>query len=202
MSFFYYNEINLYDYKLSEPNFDTINSIFTSKFLDTKDKELKLKSGNMRLVSTQDKIIKAEFLHTSDEYYQYIKNIDSYLKSEAEKHLSNILGNINKETLDNLFKSSILLPEKIPALPTMIFRLNDNCKFIGQKRRKITLEEFKENSNIEVHFVIHGINYYKNKCEIIYDVLQLKLIDTTCETIENLINKTQEIEYQLSETNE
>jgi len=202
MQFRYYHEVKLYDYTLSEPEFDSANNIFTSKLLDNKNKELRIKSGNMRLVSRQDKQIRVEFLHTADEYYQYIKNLDSLLKGEAEKHLSNILGNINKDTLDNMFRSSILLPEKLPSLPVMVFQLNDNCKFTGLKRRKATLEDFKENSNIEVHFVVHGINYFKNKCEIIYDVLQLKLVEASCETIESLINKNSEIEYQLSDNNE
>ena len=202
MQFRYYNEANLYDYHLSEPEFDDVDKLYKSKLLDDKKKGLRIKSGNMRFLSKQDKYIKAEFLHTTNDYYQYIKNIDSHLKGEAEKHLLNILGNINKDTLDNMFRSSILLPEKIPSLPTMLFKLNDDCKFAGLKRRKATIDDFKEDSNIEVHFIIHGINYFKNRCEIVYDVLQLKLIETSCETIETLINKTSEIQYQLSDNDD
>lgn len=202
MQFRYYHEINLDDYKLSEPDFDSVNNIFTSKLLDNKNKELRIKSGNMRLISRQETNIKTEFLHTADEYYQFTKTLDSYLKGEAEKHLTNILGNINKDTLDNLFRSSISLPDKLPSLPIMVFKLNDSCKFTGLKRRKASLEDFGENSNIEVHYVIHGINYFKNKCEIVYDVLQLKLVNASCETIEQLINKNSEIEYQLSDNND
>lgn len=202
MQFRYYQEVKLSDYTLSEPEFDSVNNIFASKLLDSKNKVPRIKSGNMRLVSRQDKQIKVEFLHTADEYYQYIKNLDSFIKTEAEKHLSNILGNINKDTLDNLFRSSILLPEKLPSLPTMVFNLNDNCKFTGLRKRKVSLDDFKDNTNIEVHFVINGINYFKNKCEIIYDVLQLKLVEASCETIENLINKNPDIEYQLSDNDD
>lgn len=199
MQFRYYNETNLYDYKLLEPEFDSTNNIFASKLQDNKNKELKIKSGNMRFLSKQDNYIKVEFLHTSNEYYQYIKSLDTFLKSEAEKHLTSMLGNVNKETLDNLFRSSIIVPDKLPALPMMMFKLNENCKFSGLKRRKLSIDDFKENANVEIHYVVHGINYFKNKCEIVYDVLQLKLVEATTETLEELINKTPEIEYQLSE---
>lgn len=199
MQFRYYNEVNLYDYKLSEPNFDSINNIFMSKFIDVKDKELKVKSGNMRLVSKQDKSVTAEFLYTTNDYYQFIKNLDKHIKSEAEKHLINMLGSVKKDTFDNLFKSSVTIPDQIPALPTMTFKINDACKFTGLKRRKISFDDFKENTNIEIHYIIHGINYLKNKCEVVYDVIHLKLIDAECDTLETLLNKKQEedIEYNL-----
>jgi hypothetical protein len=194
MQFSYYNDIDLYNYHLTEPIHDEIKDVFMCKLVDDKDKEVRLKSSSMRLLDLVDNDIRLEFVHTANDFYQFIINLDTHLKDEVHKQLTNMLGTLNKETLDNLFKSSINLPVKLPSLPYMMFKLDDTCKFAANRRRKISIDNLKQNNEIEVHLIIQGIYLYKNRYELVYKVYQVKLIGDYHPSLPDLLAKGTELD--------
>jgi len=189
MQFNYYNEIDINSYHLSEPIYDELNDIYMCKLTDTKNKEIRVKSSSMRLLDLIDNNLRLEFIHTSNDFYQFVNNLDNYLKEGVKEQLSKLLENINKDTLDNLFKSSINLPDKLPSLPFMKFKLDSTCKFAANRRRKISIESLKQNTEIEIHLFITGVNLYKNKYEVIYNVHQVKLIGDYSPSLVDLLTK-------------
>lgn len=187
MQFCSYNEINLYEFHLNVPDFDSNYSIFISNILNSNtNSTMNIKSGNLRLLNFKDDILQIEFLHSSNNFYEFINNIDLQFKNEIIKNGTDWFGDqVNVDTFNNIFKPSISLPIKLPGLPTMNFKCDTDCKVSGKRRKKLSKNDLKQNMEIELHFMIEGIHFHKNKCHLIYNVKNIRVLNNICQTFEN-----------------
>jgi len=199
MQFQDYKEINLYSFHFNQPEFESNYNIFISKLTnnidnDNKNTNMNIKTDSLRLLSFKDNVLQIEFLYSSNNFYKFISNLDSYSKEEIIKNGSEWFGNnLNTDTINNIFKSSVHLPDKLPAFPTIHFKLDEKCKIIGKKRKKLTSNELKPNMEIELSFTVDGVHFQKNKCNLVYNVHQIKIINDICQSIESLFAEDEEV---------
>jgi len=178
MQFHDYSEHDPSSFILNQPLFDVDRSCFISKIIDNKDANINLKSSNLRLTSVQNDIIKFEFLHSSNDFYKFINNLDATTKGQIIRNGAEWFGNsLNTDTINNIFKYSAYLPDKLPSFPYINFIIDKNCKIIGKRRKKLTVGDLRLNMEFEVCFAIDGLYFYKNKCHLVYVIHQLKLIN-------------------------
>lgn len=198
MQFCDYKEIDTNLFHLNVPEFDYNYNIFISRLLNTntnvKSKvTMNIKSDSLRLLDIKDGILQVEFLYSSNDFYEFINGIDSQFKEEIIVNGSDWFGNnLNNDTINNIFKQSVNLPVKIPGLPTINFRYDDNCKISGIKRKKLSMDDLKPNMEIELHFTVEGIYFYKNRCHLIHNVKQIKILNDTCQSFESLFGENDE----------
>lgn len=176
---------NFYIFSLIEPEFDLNN--FISKLLDENGNSAYIKSSSLRLVDISENILTAEFLYSSQEFYNFIRNLDEYLKMQLIQKGPLWFGDkFDTDKINNLFRSTILLPEKLPGLPLLKFKLTDNFVIVGKDNNKYELDDLKSNMEIKIHFCIDGVEFHKNMCNVLMSVYQININKNLCQTIDNL----------------
>jgi len=198
MRFCCYNEINLYDLSLDLPQYNQTNQIFISKVLNNGNiKPLNIKSDSLRLVSFKDNILQTEFLYSSNNFYKFINDMDTQFKNEIIYNGTKWFGeNINNNTLNNIFKYSVSLPDKLPGLPMLNFILDDSCKILN-KKKQTNIDDLKQNMEIELQFTIEEIHYQKYKCYPVFKIKQIKIVNDICQTLESLLDSSSKEEDKI-----
>lgn len=191
-------DFDLYSIVYNQPIFDSTKGIFIST---TNLSDQIINSQNMRLVSVGDNIIVTEFLYLSDVFYKFINNLDSYSREyilqKGEEWFS---SSLNTDTINNMFKKSAQLPDYLPSFPSLAFHVVPETKVTSTRRKRMTLNDLKPNMEIEVHFTISGIYFYKNQCCLIYNITLIKVVNNVCQTLKNMFSDKPSINYIESET--
>lgn len=183
MNYINFNEINLNEYHLQQPIFDDIKNIFISLY----NKKLGIISANLRLLNILNDNIVTEFLPNNNNFYKFIQNLDISSKDQIIKNGEQWLGNsFNIDSIYNLFKLSICLPDKIPSLPTLSFKISEKTKIISKKKKKMKLCDLKKDFEIEIKFEVEGIYFFTNKCNIVYNADEIKILSELCQSFECL----------------
>jgi|688.fasta_scaffold136527_2 hypothetical protein len=186
MQFFDHKKIDLYKFHLNDPKFDHNYNIFISELFDNDNNLINIKSSSLRLLNVKNNILNTELLYSSTEFYEFINKLDEHVKNEIIKNGSRWFGNnLNTDTINNMFKRSVFLPDRLPGFPTFIFEINDETKIIN-KRKKISIDNLHNNMELEISFIINGVYFFKNKCNLIYTTKEIKVINDMCQTIESL----------------
>ena len=183
---------NFYIFNLSEPKFNA--NKFISEFIDENNSPAYIKSGNLRLIDITGNILTAEFLYSSQEFYSLIKEMDKYLKSQLVEKGPMWFGNkFDTDKINNLFRPSILLPDKLPGLPLIKFKLNENYKIVGKDDNRYDIDDLKTDMEIKVNFSIDGIEFHKNMCNVSFTVYQINIMKNFCQTLDNLYYPNSEL---------
>ncbi|QKF94018.1 hypothetical protein QKU48_gp0560 [Fadolivirus algeromassiliense] len=186
-----YNQIILNELKLNQPIFDHDKDIFISELVKD-DIKIGIKGVNFKCININNNELNLEFLFSNSNFYTLMMDLDKYVKEQIVTNGSEWFGNkLNENTINNIYKCSINLPNKIPALPYIRFICSDECKII-KKRKKISLSELNKNMELEIDFVIDGVCYYKNKCHLQYTIVSIKVINDICQSFESLFNDSEE----------
>lgn len=177
-------ELNLYIFNLNQPIFDFTYNIFISKF----NSEICVKYNSVKLLEVSEDSLRIEFLHSSNILYGCITQLDDKVKEEIILNGESWFGNnLNTDTINNMFKYSIKLPEKLPGFPTMEFKISENCGVFGVSgKRRMAIGKLKPNMEIEIGFSVSGVHFYKNRCNLVYCVNYIKVINNVCLMLEDL----------------
>lgn len=188
MEFNFCNEISVSDFNLLSPIFNNTKNIFISNLHNSDQNTINIKGINFKLLEYSNNMLNLEFLHMNNDLYLLVLNLDKIIKEQIISKGTIWFGNnLNNDTINNLYKSSIISPLKIPALPFMKFNVSEDCK-ITNKRKKISLSDLKKGMEVEIQFSIEGVYFNKSKCYLNYTVYQLKIINELCQTIDSLFD--------------
>lgn len=198
MEFIDYNQVNIDTLTIKAPIFDSIKGIFISA-LTNDGSDVCIDKVVMKLKSIHDNELELEFIYSDNDLYKFVHDIERYCKNQIIINGSNWFGrNLNEDTINNIYKISISLPDKIPALPYMTFICNEDCK-ISRKRKKIEFSDLKPNMEIEIGFCINGIQYYKNKCGLCYCLNYIKVINDICQSFDCLFENEDDDDSEISD---
>ena len=183
---------NFYIFSLVEPEFD-LNK-FISKLLDENGNSCYIKSSSLRLIDIYDDVLTAEFLYSSQEFYNFIRDFDELLKKQLiEKGPMWFGDKFDTDKINNMFRSTIRLPEHLPGLPLLKFKLSDNFSIVGKDNNRYELDDLKTNMEIKIHFSIEGIEFHKNMCNVSLIVYQININKNLCQTMDNLFYPNSDI---------
>ena len=190
------------DLNLLQPTFDSTKEIFVSK-LQSDDNSVNIKNISFKLLNVNGNILELEFLCSSSDFYLFLLKLDDVMKSVLVAKWNEWFGgNLNDETLNNLYKLSVTLPTKIPSLPYFKCCITDDCKIL-QGRKKMTISDLKHGMQLDLAIIIDGIQYNKNKCNMNYNTNHIKIVNEICQSFESLFeNNENEIHDLNSETND
>lgn len=168
-------DINIYTLKLTHPVY-SLKELFISNLFDENNNIINIKNKKFKLLHVNDNSLFLEFIPSSNLLYKFILELDKYIKEQIINNAEEWFENkVNNDTINNLYKSSINLPDTIPdALPNMKFNLSNNCKII-QENKKIDISELKQNTIIKIDFSIIGLYFFKNKCHLEYIVNKINI---------------------------
>lgn len=187
-----YDISNFYIFNLTEPEFES--NKFMSKFVDENNSPAYIKSGSLRLLDITGNILTVEFLYSSQEFYDFIKSIDNYLKEQLiEKGPIWFGDKFDTDKINNLYRSSVHLPTKLPGLPIIKFKLDENCILVGKDDNRYDIDDLKTNMEIKVHFCIEGVEFHKNQCNASFTCYQVNVMRNFCQTIDNFYYPNSEI---------
>ncbi len=183
--------MNLYIFNLSEPVFN--ENKFTAKLIDENQNGAYMKSSNLRLLGISNNVLSVEFLYSSQEFYNFIKSVDDYLKNEIIDNGPKWFGDkFDSDKVNNLFRSSVHLPEKLPGLPFMNFKLTSDCIIMDRDNRKCEFDDLKINMEVKLHYSIDGVEFYKNYCEVSYSIYEIDISKYSCQTLDDIFSQSTE----------
>lgn len=193
-----YKTIDLNTYQIENPIFDYNQKIYTSKLVNPV-----IKSQNLRIMSIingsdqSDCVIKTEFMPWSNNFYDFVQKSESHIKNLIVTKSVDLFGHsVNSETIGNLFKGSIFLPDKIPNLPTMNFIIvikkdKPDCKLINSKGKNMKFSDLTNDMEVEISYDIRELTFHKTKCYLSYVVKEIKVINNICASLECLLNSSE-----------
>lgn len=168
----YYNTLDLSTLVISAPLFNYEKNSFISELNLTG-----LKTDCMKFVSYEDNYLIVEFVPSSTEFYNFIKELDTRTKNKIIENGQEWLGSdLNAQTINNLYKSILNLPESLPNLP-YIRIFCPNPKIIGKKRKKLTMDQLNKNMEIELSISFDGIYFEKYQCYLACKIDQIKVVN-------------------------
>jgi len=180
-----YNEINLYNCCLTHPSFNENKNIFESKISN----EFIIKSEHMRLINLKDNLIICEFLYNTNNFYQFMMKADTYFKKEIiKKGVEWFNNNLNIDTINNMSKHAISLPERLPNFPTITFFLDHDCQIVNCNNRSMKMDQLKSNMEIVLFLSVECLEFYKNRCNLKYKIHKIQVMNQICQTLENLFS--------------
>lgn len=185
--------INLNDYNLQQPTFNSDFNGFVSALVNNNSLQLQIESPSLKLISVNEDNIVIEFLPSSNDFYTLINQIDEYIKNLIIKNGPTWFGvNLNEETINRLFHKSINLPKNIPSLPHMEFILDPKAVKIKNKKRKGQLSDLLPNMEIKLDLTVSGVQFYKHMFCVCFEINQLFIINNVCQSLECFFNNAEE----------
>ena len=168
----YFSEIK---YNLGDNIFDLANIGF--------------ETDNMKLLKISNTSIHVEFLHTSNKFYNFIKNIDDHIVHNVIKNSKKYFGiDFQHNTFSSIYSKSIKLPDKIPALPKLILELCTDCSIFNRHNR-ISIDDLKEGQEIQMIINIDKIYFDKCSAWLKYSVKRICIINNLCPTLDCLFDE-------------
>jgi hypothetical protein len=179
----------LNDYQLNKPKFNNYDGTFISNFYNEDREKYIVATPNFRILSYGDSILELEFLPSSNEFYKFISQVDDiFVQSIVKSGNEWFDKDLNNHTVNNLFKSSLNIPKKIPSLPFIRVMTTDETKVIGKKRKKGNLGDVKLNSEVQLKMSIVGVVFEMNKCCVLYVATEIKIVNDVCQSFECLFD--------------
>lgn len=193
MEFIDYNKIKLFSLNLGQPTFISEKGIYLSSIYNENNNKVGIKKINFRLLQVKNRELHLEFLYSTNEFYNFMLDLDKYIRDQIISNGSTWFGNnLDGDTINNIYKTAINLPDKIPSFPYIKFLCHEDCKITGKKRKKCQLDDLKPNMELEIDFLINGVFYYPNKCNISYSVTQIKVVNDICQSFNSLFHEDNE----------
>lgn len=177
------NDIGLYDFSLDDLKFDAVTNTYKSNIV-YKNKGIKFYTPFLKFIGF-DKLsqhARFEFLFNENDFYTFMINFENYIKEKIINEGERMFGHKPvPDTINNLFKSCISLPNKIPSLPLIQFKVNDVNAVSGQEVKLLISP---------VH-----IEFHKYSCYIMYDIYDIKATGNNCQLIYYSFSDKEQNEY-------
>lgn len=175
-----YEDIDLNLMRLNDLELELIenNKTFVSK-IKYNGQNFDMKTSLLKLVDIKKEndicMIEVEFLSKFSDFYELIYDIDDFVLNQILSKSNKWFGaeKMNPETIENLFKRTLQLPNKLSRNPTM--------KLIVDK--KIDVKDGIKNSEIRLILNLDKIIFYPNMYLLNYNVIELEIVDDSCEKL-------------------
>lgn len=177
------------DLQLEDPIYNDKTDSFESLIIYTKNgKHPEITTPILKYidhtVNNESIYLTVEFLPSTNDFYLFIRDLEEYIKNQLYANGEKLFGNkFASEKINNLFKSVVKLPDKIPALPLMIFKINNKL---------LEIEQLISNTEIEIVFNIKCIELKMYQCSVVFDVIKVNTSKKICQTYEYLITDSDE----------
>ena len=123
-------------------------------------------------------ILELEFLSESQEFYEFMNDMDNNIISKVVDEGESIFGQKPKhDTVENLFKRSIYLPKEIKNNPTFNVILSQNFKIYDKNNEQININELKEGYRIKLKLNLVNITFKPNMYHLIYVCEEIKIVE-------------------------
>ena len=206
-----YSNINLYSIILNDPIYNKDDNIYVSSIrynIEDNLEEFYIKSSRLKVINIE-KIgnitkIEAEFLLTEPKFYEIVHSMDNYVIDQVVKNGNEWFGiNLNYDTIENLFKKTIELPQRLDNFPKMIIFILSDSTIYDKSGEKILVEDIKENNEIITTLHLKNIEFHVNKYNLVYIAKTIEICNYFCQTSHYLFDDSDELDSinEISETN-
>lgn len=192
------SNITLYKVTLDRPVFNKKEDAFVSQInINDRGGQLLL-SPSMRFLDVIDMgnilLVEAEFLPGGSGLYRLVHDLDEQVRDEILRNGEDLLGKkFNPNSVENLFRRTLSVPDDIPALPKMCFIVKKRgnglmCKVRERGRGSADIFNLKQGNEVEIKFTIDGVHFFKNRWCIMYVANEIKVVNYQCQTLKCLID--------------
>lgn len=196
-----YTDINLNSIIFNDPIYNKNDDIFESNIKysngDSSD-DFTINTARLRIVKIKKygdvtKLV-VEFLLSEPKFYEVIKNIDEYTINKVVENSERWFGNKSKyETIENLFKNTIELPNKLHNFPVMAIYLLNDCKIYNKVGDLVNINQLKENNEITTELQLKNIEFHVHKYNLDYICSKINIINYFCQVSHYLFTDSDDI---------
>ena len=173
-----------FDLQLDDPIYNDETSMFESSITYTKNnKTPEITTDVLKYIScsTIDKDhveLTVEFLPSCNNFYTFFNELEEDIKMLVLNSSESLIGiKMSNGAINNLFKKSVKLPETLPSLPRLKFKVNKNM---------INKDNIEIGTEITITYNIKSIELGVYDCRIIYDVTNINFNGKHCQSFDYL----------------
>ena len=201
-----YSQVNINDVIIEDPIYNKKKSLFYSEIKLTNSNSMNNSSNNsmsdslidfifetdkMKIKSIENNKLTVEFLDNHPKFYKFIFNFDRFIFKSIIDNGESWFGNKpNYNTIDRLFKRSIIQQESLTCNPTMEFHLEDECVIRDLNGDKTKLSELNENNEISCKVNIKQIFFLENQFYLDYIIEEIIVENYICQQTECLFSES------------
>lgn len=160
------------DYQLEELEWNDDDNMYTSKVNGQE-----LISEPIKIIKFDSSKITFEFTQWSNNFYQRINNLELGIKNKIIESSDILFGeSVNPDNINDMFATSVKLPESVPNLPTITLNYNNNLKIYDRGNKLMELNNLKNNMTVEIKFYPDHVRFHRSSCNIQYIVIEIYVL--------------------------
>lgn len=190
-----YSQVNISDVVINDPIFNEIDKSFHSLvelIVDDDATSVTFETNRMKIKSIKKSRLVLEFIMNHPDFFKFMYNLDQFvLETIVDNGKAWFGGNktSNYDTLDRLFKRSIIPQSSLTSLPTMEFMVDDLCAIRDINGDTIDITELGENNEVRCTVTIRQIVFLENKFYLDFRVREIKIENYVCQQTECLFSE-------------
>jgi len=206
-----FNKLIVDNINISNVKFDENNGLYFSEVNYNLTDEIIIDLSDVGFETDSMKLLKVyevgcniqmevEFLHTSNKFYDFIRNIDSHMIDSVTKNSKRHFGfDFKHNAFDSIFDRTIKLPDTIPALPKLILEIGTggDCLIIDKYSRNgnASIKNLKCGQEVKIIMSIDKIYFDKCCSWLKYKVGRISIVNNFCPTLNCLLEETENYEF-------
>jgi len=176
-----------FDFTISELLFKD-ELYYLNVYIDNNPIEINI--PDLKIVNIDKEIISFEFLENSNYEYELLYNIDTWIKNKIYEISENIFGfTSNKETINELFRSSLTIPKRL-SYPLIECRITKDTIIEDKNSKKYSYNELELNNyyNVNIKIKLNSIVLKENIFYVDYEITYIKILEYLCNLDEYLFD--------------
>jgi len=167
----------------------SINLIKSNSIIDFIFETDKMKIRSVDNDQNQNTVLTLEFLDNYPNFYRFIYELDCSILDKVIENGEEWFGNKpNYDTMNRLFKKSIIQQSSLTVNPTMEFILDDDCIIKDIDGSKIKASDLEELNEISCKINLMKIVFFENQFFLDYQVEEVIVENYVCQQTECLFS--------------
>jgi len=187
-----FDQIHIPDIVINDPILNKDYNAFQSLvelIIEDNTSNVIFETCKMKLKSIDNDKLTLEFLANHPDFFKFIYNLDQFVLEIMMDNGESWFGKKPKyDTVDRLFKRSIIPQSSLDSYPTMEFNINDKCNITDINGDKLNISELEENNEVICTVVISQIVFLENKFYLDFRVEDIKVENYVCQQTECLFS--------------
>jgi len=191
--------IDLNEVIIKDPIFNKKNNSFFSEIessLKGDDCQISFNSQSMKVSKlTRENghdFVTLEFLDNFPEFFKFIYELDEHIYRCVLTNGEHWFGNKPKpDTIQQLFKRSIILQNDLRSNPSMQFEVLEECELLDSEKDPIKFENLELNNEVKCKLTIKGLEFFENKFYLSFSLEQIVVENDVCQQTEYLFTNSE-----------
>lgn len=190
-----FSKVHIPNIVINDPIFNKDDNAFYSLvelIIGDNTTSITFETDKMKIKSIERIKLTLEFIINHPEFFKFMYGLDQYVLEAMVDNGKAWFGKApNYDTIDRLFKRSIIPQTSLVSYPMMEFLLDDTCTIRDINGSILDIQELDENNEVTCKISIRQVVFLENKFYLDFKVEDIKVENYVCQQTECLFSDTE-----------